>query len=276
MSSSESPASASVGAAAAAAAPDAGVPSTDPFAFVAPSDATHLAPGTWFVSAAPPRPLPPLEPLGPQDEVQLNYLCDVPQFVPDVARVLFAEWPDVYTDYFDMQSLPAVEEQLREDYMKKDKLGLVLVASVNGKFACTGTLTTDDVPAGHPYHGVKPWLTCLYCVPEFRKRGIATRVFETIASLARRWGYRHIWLITEDMQALYKKHGWREIETLPVWAPRVFTVMRRDLVPLDAPAPFVPKKVVKPKLNWTCTVSPADAKEAEKLREELTKEKQQQ
>jgi hypothetical protein len=91
----------------------------------------------------------------PDDEVQLHYLSDVPQFIPEVAEVLWREWPDVYTDYFNVQSLEAVQAQLRELYMQKDKLGLVLVATVGGKFACTATLTTDDVPASHPYHGTK-------------------------------------------------------------------------------------------------------------------------
>jgi hypothetical protein len=115
----------------------------------------------------------------------------------------------------------------------------------------------------------------LYCVSEFRQRGLATLLFTTVVHLARRWGYRHLWLITEDQQKLYAKHGWRAIETLPVWSPRVFTVMRRDFLPLDAPAPLVPRAIVKPKQDFECTVAQKDREALDKQRQETLQQQQQ-
>jgi GNAT superfamily N-acetyltransferase len=197
-----------------------------------PAGTTSAAPGPWFVS-----PIPPVLPSGvfplcaPDDEVQIHYLADVPHMAAHVARALFAEWPDVYTNYLGIQTLAGVEADMINNYSHRTQLGLVVVATVNGEFACTGTLTTEDAPGGHPYHGVKPWITCMWVEPAFRRRGIATKVFMGLARLAQHWGYQHVWLITEDSQKMYEAHGWKRIEDVLCWAPRVFTVMRKDFHP---------------------------------------------
>ncbi len=195
---------------------------------------------TWSVSDVPPVPSAPLQLCKPEDEVQVHFLCDAPHFLSAVAQCQWDEWADVFTNFFGIFHLADVEKLL-SSYLKKDRLGYILVATVKGQFAGTATLTTDDVCAGHPYWGAKPWLTCLWVEPAFRRRGIAATLFTLVADQARAWNYRCLWLITEDQQAMYAKHSWRAIETLQCWAPRNFTVMRRDFQRLDAPPPFVPK-----------------------------------
>lgn len=193
------------------------------------------SPGTWFVSQVPPaEPVRPLVLCAPTDEVQLHYLPDVPHFIPTVAKLLYDEWTDIFNNHLNIFDSRGVEESLVKDYSNKTRPNLILVATVNGEFAATGTLASEDAPAFHPYMGVKPWLTYMVCVPAFRRRGIAALIYNKIAELAQRMGYKSIWLITEteQLEAMYAKSGWKSIERLLTWEPRIFTVMRRDFQPV--------------------------------------------
>ena len=72
------------------------------------------------------------------------------------------------------------------------------------------------------------WLGDVFVLPEARGRGVGRHLVEHALIEARRLGLPELYLYTPDVQAVYAKYGWREIETRPHNGETV-SVMRRAL-----------------------------------------------
>ncbi|WP_438765300.1 GNAT family N-acetyltransferase [Kushneria sp. TE3] len=55
---------------------------------------------------------------------------------------------------------------------------------------------------------LRPWLAAVFVHPDYRGRGIAGRLIETIEQVAHSRGETGLYLITTDHQGLYERHGW--------------------------------------------------------------------
>ena len=53
----------------------------------------------------------------------------------------------------------------------------------------------------------------MFVLPEARGRGIGARLIEHALQQAREMALPELYLYTPDVQAVYAKYGWREIET---------------------------------------------------------------
>ena len=73
-----------------------------------------------------------------------------------------------------------------------------------------------------------PWIASVYVTPRYRRRGLASRLVEHLASLAARGGIRELYLHTPDRQSLYARLGWREVEVLS-YRGEIVTLMARTL-----------------------------------------------
>ncbi|MFG6178897.1 GNAT family N-acetyltransferase [Halomonas sp. THAF12] len=81
-----------------------------------------------------------------------------------------------------------------------------------------------------------PWLASVYVLPEWRGRGIASRLVRRVEEEAWAHGVERFYLYTPDQQALYRRLGWRDVEEREYRGEAV-TIMRRDVsAPTDAPA----------------------------------------
>lgn len=181
-----------------------------------------------LINPRPPRPA--TEPLSqPDDELQLHYLADRPDLTPQIAKHLWGEWGLYFRDWSGCPDEAAVVAYLDSHYSARDQLNSCWVGTIDGRFACTAQLCTDDVQVQHPYYGVKPWITCVYVAEEFRGRGIASKLIRRILRRFREYGYPHAWLITQHMQDAYAACGFRVIETLAAYGDdHPFSVMRCD------------------------------------------------
>lgn len=59
---------------------------------------------------------------------------------------------------------------------------------------------------------LSPWLASVFVTPEWRGRGIATRLAEQVAEAAKADGQAVLYLFTPDQQALYRRLGWQIID----------------------------------------------------------------
>ena len=73
-----------------------------------------------------------------------------------------------------------------------------------------------------------PWLASVFVLPEWRGRGIASRLVQRVEEEAREAGIATFYLYTPDQQALYRRLGWQDCEELSYRGEAV-TLMIRDL-----------------------------------------------
>ncbi|MDT8895224.1 GNAT family N-acetyltransferase [Halomonas sp. I1] len=73
-----------------------------------------------------------------------------------------------------------------------------------------------------------PWLASVYVLPEWRGRGIASRLVRRVEEEARDHGVERFYLYTPDQQALYRRLGWQDVEEREYRGEAV-TIMQRDL-----------------------------------------------
>lgn len=87
----------------------------------------------------------------------------------------------------------------------------------------------NDVPAGmvtlktvdlSTRKDLSPWLSALYVVPEFRKKGIGTALINHILAEAKKTDHGKIYLFTDSreqvkLKKFYEKRGWQFLDSSP-------------------------------------------------------------
>ncbi len=96
----------------------------------------------------------------------------------------------------------------------------------------TACLVADDMS---DRRDLTPWLASVFVLPEWRGRGIASRLVQRVEEEACAQGHGHFYLYTPDQQPLYRRLGWRDLEERDYRGEAV-TIMRRDFVAPGADA----------------------------------------
>ncbi|MGM0983396.1 MAG: GNAT family N-acetyltransferase [Pseudomonadota bacterium] len=86
------------------------------------------------------------------------------------------------------------------------------------------SLVADDMS---DRRDLTPWLASVFVRPEWRGRGIASRLVQRVEEEARVHGHDRLYLYTPDQQALYRRLGWRDLEQR-YYRGEAVTIMRRD------------------------------------------------
>jgi ribosomal protein S18 acetylase RimI-like enzyme len=86
---------------------------------------------------------------------------------------------------------------------------LNVLAFENNEFAGYARIVTDFTTVAY--------LCDVFVLTDFRNRGIANMMMDEIHSHEQFKGLRRWILCTRDAHALYKKHGWKELENPSVW-----------------------------------------------------------
>ncbi len=89
----------------------------------------------------------------------------------------------------------------------------------------TASLIADDMSIRREF---TPWLASVFVVPEWRGQGIASALVRRIEVEAAESGIERFYLYTPDQQALYRRLGWQDEESLEYRGENV-TVMSRQL-----------------------------------------------
>ncbi|WP_336268515.1 GNAT family N-acetyltransferase [Vreelandella arctica] len=90
----------------------------------------------------------------------------------------------------------------------------------------TASLIVDDMSIRREF---TPWLASVFVVPEWRGQGIASALVRRVEAEAAAHGFKRFYLYTPDQQALYRRLGWQDVESLEYRGETV-TVMLRQLV----------------------------------------------
>ncbi|PRY67801.1 GNAT family N-acetyltransferase [Halomonas ventosae] len=106
----------------------------------------------------------------------------------------------------------------------------VFVAIAAGRPVGTASLVAHDLDSRPD---LTPWLASVYVRPEWRGRGIASSLVRRVEAEASGNGIERLYLFTPDRQALYRRLGWADHETLRYRGETV-TLMTRRLIPPNA------------------------------------------
>ena len=168
--------------------------------------------------------------------VTIAPLLSHPSYIPAVAALLYAEWPQLYA----LESVNSAE-QLAHTLSSRapSALPLTLIALTSERPAnpstsptLLGTVTLDvaDVPRSFPYYGVAPWMSSLLVIDSARGQGVGRALALGVQREGQRRGLRWLWLWTVRSAPLYERWGWRLIEQC--WFEekgKHVAVMRKDL-----------------------------------------------
>jgi len=151
--------------------------------------------------------------------MRIDYLDDVPDFIPLLAREMAEHWSSV---------IPGESYEIRHEklisHQNRDQLPLAWVAHENGVLLGTSALRVCDLEGRED---LTPWLAGIFVMPDYRGRGIAAKLCEVAEMKAWEWGVESLYLHTPDQQGLYRKLGWRSVE-LEGWNGVQTEIMVKD------------------------------------------------
>ena len=152
--------------------------------------------------------------------VQISYLIDYPQHMPQLTEWMFQEW-----DVMLGQKTPEARIKELNAHMNRDQLPIAWVAHANGRLLRSAALRVHDIE-GHEH--LTPWLGGVYIGPQFRRRGIGAALCTTVEEAARSRGVQTLYLFTLDKQAWYSRQGWTVLAPC-VWHERPGEIMSKRL-----------------------------------------------
>nr|WP_298415964.1 GNAT family N-acetyltransferase [uncultured Halomonas sp.] len=137
-----------------------------------------------------------------------------------VGKWQYEQWGDLYPE----TSQEAWQEELHRECGTRG-VPAVFLALAEGRPVGTASLVKADMEVRRE---LGPWLASVYVLPEWRGQGIASRLVRCVEGEAQEVGMTRLYLFTPDQQALYRRLGWKDKETLDYRGMNV-TIMMRSL-----------------------------------------------
>jgi GNAT superfamily N-acetyltransferase len=182
--------------------------------------------------------------------IRIASLANHLDLVPIVAQWLYQEWDYLYPG----GSLQTRTQQVYER-AQPDGIPTVFIALAEERPVGTSCLLEYDsavdraIEAAHRADAARgqadlnwlerriiptPWLASVYVTPEYRRRGIASRLVRHAMQAARRLEVETLYLYTDTSgaEALYRTLGWKVLERL-VYTDMHTTLMFTDLTKLE-------------------------------------------
>src|SRR5436305_8922105 len=109
--------------------------------------------------------------------VQISYLIEHPEYIPQLAQWLFEQWDSILGE----ETLEFRIKKLKA-HMNRDKLPIAWVAHANGQLLGTAALRVHDLEGRED---LTPWLGGVFVGSHFRRRGIGAALCATVEDEAR-------------------------------------------------------------------------------------------
>lgn len=141
-----------------------------------------------------------------------------------VGKWQYAQWGSLYPE----TSQEAWQEELHRECGARG-VPAVFLALAEGRPVGTASLVKADMEVRRE---LTPWLASVFVLPEWRGQSIASRLVRKVEREAQEVGMTRLYLFTPGQQALYRRLGWEDKETL-VYRGEDVTVMMRGLADLN-------------------------------------------
>src|SRR5215467_13051355 len=119
--------------------------------------------------------------------VQISYLIEYPQYIPQLAQWLLEQWGGILEDR--IKRLKA--------HMNRDQLPVAWIAHANSELLGTAALRVHDLEGRED---LTPWLGGVFVGSQFRRRGIGEALCATVEEAANSRGIQTLYLFTLDKQ----------------------------------------------------------------------------
>lgn len=149
----------------------------------------------------------------------IAYLADHPGLIEACAAWAYGEWGSQHDG--------RLERALKRfrDGARRDAIPLTFVAVSEALPAGMVSLWENDYA---PRMDLTPWLTGLYVHSAHRGRGLGAALMMRAESEARRLGFEHLHLYTENAAPYYERLGWQAFDQVP--GERRMAVLMRKAV----------------------------------------------
>jgi N-acetylglutamate synthase-like GNAT family acetyltransferase len=153
-------------------------------------------------------------------EPQIESLADHLDAIPMLARLHHAEW-HLVTPHL------RVDDRIARFQARtcRGEVPTSFVAVMDRRVVGVACLVEYDVESRKD---LTPWLASVLVVPEYRRRGIGSRLSERVAKEANRLGFAALYLITTDKADFYARLGWFALAATEHFGRRA-TIMVRTL-----------------------------------------------
>lgn len=155
--------------------------------------------------------------------MQIEYLGNRPEFIPELAGLLFQEWADLY------QAAGIDEQQLRDVLFArtaKDRLPLTLIVVRGHELLGAGSLKLAEPESKA---GVSPWIGGLYVKAPYRGLGLGRDLVLALEAKAKELGVTALYLSADTAVHFYEKLGWHVLERVESFGVRDVAVMTKNL-----------------------------------------------
>jgi N-acetylglutamate synthase-like GNAT family acetyltransferase len=132
--------------------------------------------------------------------VQISYLIEHPEYIPQLAQWLFEEWDTIIGEKH-----PEVRIEKLKAHLNRDELPIAWVAHENGQLLGTAALRVHDLEGRED---LTPWLAGVFVGSDFRRQGIGAALCATVEDEARSRKIETLYLFTLDQRAWYSRLGW--------------------------------------------------------------------
>lgn len=133
---------------------------------------------------------------------RVELLADHPDAVMRLGHWMHAEWPMPGRSAADRAGLFMM-------CMNRDRVPITLVAMDAGDLVGTVSLLDRSVASHEHLH---PWVASLYVAAGWRHAGLATRLVDAAAAMARRLGVQAVYIgITPAARPHYELQGWHYV-----------------------------------------------------------------
>jgi GNAT superfamily N-acetyltransferase len=132
--------------------------------------------------------------------MQIDYLANHPQFIPELARWHHEEWSYLRPG----DTVEARIARLREACARRP-MPAAFVAFTDLELLGSAALVNNDMDT-RP--NLSPWLAGVFVAPAHRRGGIGAALVGRVVLEARALGHRRIYLYTPSAEGFYSKLGW--------------------------------------------------------------------
>ena len=135
------------------------------------------------------------------ETINISFFADHPEYLESLAPHISEHWRPIIGH----EKIESRVKKLRL-HMSYNTLPIAWVADTGSQVLGTAALRVCDLPG---YEHLTPWLGGVYVLPQFRRRGIGTKLCLTVEQYAKHIeGIEKLYLFTLDQKKWYESLGW--------------------------------------------------------------------